>query len=568
MKIRIACVQINCTVGDIKKNGEKILKSIKQAKDTGVDIVAFPELSITGYPPEDLLLKEKFVYENIEELNNIKNNINNIIAIIGFVDKIGNNIYNASAIIYDKKIIDIYHKTFLPNYGVFDEKRYFTSGRKTPVFLLNKNKSLIPFSVSICEDIWYLDKGPIIDEVKIGSKLIFNINASPYHMGKIHEREQIVIKQAIKNKIKIAYINLIGCQDELVFDGQSFIVDETGNIIARAKPFKEDILLADIDIPEIFNTNKKEIIHIEMPSLGNKLPSPIITKKEEHLSSEQEVYEALVLGTSDYVKKNNFNKVLVGLSGGIDSSLVSTIAVDALGKDKVIGVFMPSPYTSQESREDVESLVQNLGITLYEVSISEIFKSYLSLLDVYFKNLPKDIAEENLQARIRGNILMAFSNKFGFLVLTTGNKSEMSTGYATLYGDMAGGFAVIKDVYKTLVYKLVNYRNTILQVIPKRVITKEPTAELKFNQKDSDTLPSYNILDEILKLYVEKDMDMQSIVNRNYNKETVIKVIKMVDKNEYKRRQAPPGIKITPKSFGKDRRMPITNKYKDENKEL
>ncbi len=560
MKIRIACAQINCTVGDIKGNGEKILHYIKQSESAGVDIVAFPELVITGYPPEDLLLKEQFINSNIQETKNITEHIDNIVAIIGFVDKIGKKIYNAAAVICCRKIIGVYHKTFLPNYGVFDEKRYFNAGRETPVFLFNKDGHKIPFSISICEDIWKLNNSPIINEVKLGSNLIFNINASPYHLGKIYEREEIVSKQAVKNKTKIAYINLVGGQDELVFDGQSFVIDENGNVIARAKPFKEDLLLVDVDIPVFSNKNNKTI---QIDKFQNtRLIPDIIIKKEEILSIEKEVYESLVLGVHDYVKKNGFTKVLIGLSGGVDSSLVAAIASDALGNDKVIGVFMPSPYTSKESKEDVEKLVKNLEITLYSVPISETFKTYLLFLSPYLKDIPQDITEENLQARIRGNILMAFSNKFGFLVLTTGNKSEISTGYATLYGDMAGGFAVIKDVYKTLVYKLVKYRNTISHVIPERVITKEPTAELKFGQKDSDTLPSYDTLDKILNLYVEKDMDVQSIINLKFAKETVIKIVKMVDKNEYKRRQSPPGIKITPKSFGKDRRMPITNKYK------
>jgi len=554
--LRIALAQINCTVGDLESNFKKIKDYIQKAEEFGTDIIAFPELALTGYPPEDLLLKPKFIDDNLENLKELVKVVNNIVVIVGFVDKKGKDIYNAATIIYQKKIMGVYHKTLLPNYGVFDEKRYFRAGDELGVFGFGQ----CIFGVNICEDIWHKD-GPIRLQAKTGARLIFNINASPYYTGKIKEREKITQAQAKSNRAFIAYTNLVGGQDELIFDGQSMVVDNKGKIIARAGAFKEDLLVRDLDIPASSIKTSRRIITITK-EIPHKNKIWLSRKEAKPLEPVAEIYQALLLGLKDYVSKNGFQKVVIGLSGGIDSSLVATLAADALGKDNVIGIFMPSRYSSSESETDARLLAQNLGIKFITISIEQIYKIYLMVLESPFFGLERDITEENLQARIRGNILMAFSNKFGWLVLTTGNKSEMSTGYATLYGDMAGGFAVIKDVPKTLVYKLAKYRNSLRSVIPERVLTKEPTAELKPNQKDRDTLPAYETLDPILKAYIEEDKDLKEITHLGFDSETVKRVLAMVDTSEYKRRQSPPGIKITPKAFGRDRRMPITNRYR------
>ncbi|MFQ5866526.1 MAG: NAD+ synthase [bacterium] len=553
--LRIGLAQINCTVGDLKGNVQKICQFIEEAKSMGINIVTFPELAITGYPPEDLLLKPKFIEDNLEKLKELIKSVNDIVAVVGFVDRQEKDIYNACAIIYNGEIKEIYRKMLLPNYGVFDEKRYFKSGINPLVFKFGE----FVLGVNICEDIWYQD-GPIRSQVLSGAKLILNISASPYHAGKIKEREEIICNQAKDNGVFIAYTNLVGGQDELVFDGQSMVVDSNGKVIATVEAFKEDLLIVDLDIPTSRAEPAKRVIMITDEVLS-KNRTPLPKKETKPLEPIVEIYQALILGLKDYVTKNGFQKAVIGLSGGIDSSVVATLAVDALGKENVIGVFMPSRYSSQESGIDARQLAQNLGIKLINISIEQIYKIYLMILEPHFLGLERDVTEENLQARIRGNILMALSNKFGWLVLTTGNKSEMSTGYATLYGDMAGGFAVIKDVPKTLVYKLARYRNSLGLVIPEHVLTKEPSAELKPEQKDRDTLPTYETLDPILKAYIEEDKDLNEIISLGFDKETTYKVLTMVDKSEYKRRQSPPGIKITPKAFGKDRRMPITNRF-------
>ncbi len=542
--IRLAQAQVNSVVGDLLFNTEKIISYIKRAEGEGADIVTFPELVVTGYPPEDLLFKTHFIQRNMDALNSITKSVKNIIAIVGFVDKKKGNIYNAAAIIHNKKIRAIYHKMLLPNYSVFDEMRYFKSGEKPSVFNVNN----ILFGVNICEDAWHI-KGPTTRQASRGAQIILTINSSPYHIGKIEERERIIQKNAKENRVFISYTNMVGGQDELVFDGRSMLVDRSGHVIARAKAFEEDLLISDIAFGPV--KNRKRPI-----AASAKKISPLIKETEE-------VYQALLLGLKDYVSKNGFKKVAIGLSGGIDSALVAALAVDALGKENVTGLFMPSRYSSQKSADDAKDLALNLGIRYEVLSIESSFKAYLASLRQLFKGLESNIAEENLQARIRGNILMALSNKFGWLILTTGNKSEMSTGYATLYGDMAGGFAVIKDVPKTLVYRLSIYRNSISKVIPLSILTKEPTAELKPDQKDSDTLPAYEKLDPILKSYVEDDHDIKKMVSSGFKSSDVLKVVAMVDRSEYKRRQSPPGIRITPKAFGKDRRMPITNKFKE-----
>jgi len=556
IRIRIGCAQINCTVGDLEGNAERILAQTRRAEQLHIDIVAFPELAICGYPPEDLLLKEKFIKDNLIQLEKITRNIKDIVAVIGFVDRDKKGIYNAAAIANRGRLQAVHRKMLLPNYGVFDEKRYFIPGATPCVCTLKTPEGNVRFGVSICEDIWHED-GPAVTQKRLGATFIINLNASPYHMDKITQREHIVRKLTRRYHMPVIYTNLVGGQDELVFDGQSFMMDARGNIIGRAKAFEEDLLVADLEMPIL---QKESRIPAAVVSHYGHLPhiEPSICP---HLDAVPEVYAALRLGLADYVNKNGFKHVVVGLSGGVDSALVAVIAADALGSNRVSCVFMPSRYSSIESYNDARTLAGNIGAEFLEIPIETTYSTYLSTLQSHFQGRPRDVTEENLQARIRGNILMALSNKFGWLVLTTGNKSEMSTGYATLYGDMAGGFAVIKDVLKTNVYKLARYRNSISPVIPESIITKAPTAELRENQKDTDTLPPYDLLDRILTMYVEQDMDIDTIVASGFRRALVEKIVSMVDKSEYKRRQAPPGIKITPKSFGKDRRMPITNRY-------
>jgi len=553
-KIRIALAQVNPVVGDLAGNAAKIAAWIQKALGAGADIVSFPELCITGYPPEDLLFKSQFIDDNLAALKAAARATEDITAIVGFVDRKKNRIYNAAAVLSRGRIVDVYHKVFLPNYGVFDEMRYFAAGDTFPVFGLGRTS----FGVNICEDIWHMD-GPAGIQAYRGARLIVNINASPYHMGKGEMRRRILKKQAGRNGVFIAYTNLVGGQDELVFDGQSLIVDDKGRVVAQGRAFEEELLVRDVELPVV---SRKPAIMIagageDKPPLGPHVAVPPNT-------IEEEVYGALVLGLKDYVLKNGFKKIVLGLSGGIDSSLVAAMAADAIGSENVLGVLMPSACTSQESGEDARLLAQNLNIKTAEIPIQKILEAYLAELGGVFAGKAPDITEENLQARIRGNIIMAISNKFGYLAVNTGNKSEVSYGYCTLYGDMAGGFGAIKDVPKTLVYRLAEYKNKAAGrgVIPGRVLTKAPTAELRPNQKDADTLPPYDVLDPVLKLYVEEDKGIQEIVAAGIDGKLAAGVVRMVDFNEYKRRQSAPGIKISPKAFGKDRRMPITNKYK------
>ncbi|OIO31343.1 MAG: NAD+ synthase [Nitrospirae bacterium CG02_land_8_20_14_3_00_44_33] len=549
--IRIALAQINPTVGGIEGNVLKICDYIRKAREQNSGVVVFPELAITGYPPEDLLLKQHFIDDNLEALSRVIENTKDIAAVVGFVDRKDNILYNAAAIIRNRKIIGVYHKVFLPNYGVFDEYRYFRAGTETPVYTIDN----IKIGVNICEDIWY-PEGPAKYQALAGAEVILNINASPYHMGKAHLREKMVSERASDNKIVIAYLNTVGGQDELVFDGGSFVVDKAGEIIVRGRQFEEEMIISEI-VLDSCNASSYSPLKLRGGRGSYEL-------KRGEGGFEEEVYKALVLGTRDYVIKNDFKQAVIGLSGGIDSALVAAVAVDAIGRENVSGIFMPSPYTSKESREDAYELAKNLGIKIIETPISNIFEVYRESLKMEFKGLPEDKTEENLQARIRGNILMAFSNKFGWLVLTTGNKSEMSVGYATLYGDMAGGFAVIKDVPKTLVYELCKWKNSNegRAVIPERVLWKEPSAELKPDQKDTDSLPPYPVLDPVLKAYIEDDKNFDDILSSGCEIECTKKIIQMIDRSEYKRRQSPPGIKITPRAFGRDRRFPITNKYR------
>jgi NAD+ synthase (glutamine-hydrolysing) len=571
--LRLALAQIDPTVGDLEGNTRKIIRFIRMAEEYSAEIVAFPELSVTGYPPEDLLLKPQFIKDNIDALKRIKEEVWDITAIVGFVDR-RNDIYNAAAVMHNKNIVDIYHKMYLPNYGVFDEFRYFQAGARYPLYTFGD----LTLGVNICEDIWY-PEGPAHVQALFGAEVIVNINASPYQIGKAAFRETMLSARASDNMVIIAYLNAVGGQDELVFDGHSLVVDERGEIICRGQQFEEDLIVVDLNLEAVFMQRlhdprrRQEALAAER----SKVERMVITRERpgrekdvlparQHkmMPQAEEIYQALVLGTCDYVGKNNFRETVIGLSGGIDSSLVAAIAVDALGKDRVKGMFMPSPYSSDESREDAFALARNLGIEIFEVPITDIYDVYLKSLSDRFKGRSPDVTEENLQARIRGNILMAFSNKFGWLVLTTGNKSEMSVGYATLYGDMAGGFAVIKDVPKTMVYELCRWRNEKegISVIPERVLWKEPSAELRPDQKDTDTLPPYRLLDPVLKAYVEDDRSFEEILSVECDAECVEKVIRMIDRSEYKRRQSPPGIKITRRAFGKDRRFPITNRYR------
>lgn len=571
MNIRLALCQINPTVGDLSGNTERIISCVRKANDKMADIVVFPELAITGYPPEDLLLKPQFIDDNLCALDKIIKASRDIIIIVGFVDR-KDGLFNSAAVISDGRLVDVYHKRHLPNYGVFDEYRYFKPGKRFPVYSINGWR----FGVNICEDIWH-DNGPARIQALNGAGLIININASPYHIGKISFREEIVRNRVKECEVPIVYVNMVGGQDEIVFDGGSFVIDSNGEIIARAGQFKEEVIYVDIDVKgkRVSSERKKEldeilcedesVDNISIPYAPRIVSHPRIKKRMARtMSGMEEVYNALLLGTRDYIHKNGFKEVVIGMSGGIDSSLVATIAVDAIGRENVHGIFMPSRYTSKESYEDVQAHTENLGINLLTIPIDNIFNAYLNTLSIHFKGTEEGITEENIQARIRGNILMAFSNKFGWLVLTTGNKSEMSVGYATLYGDMAGGFAVIKDVPKTMVYELCKWRNEKenRELIPSRILWKEPSAELKPDQRDTDTLPPYPVLDPILKAYVEEDKSFKEILEMGCDVACAQKVIGMIDRSEYKRRQAPPGIKITPRAFGKDRRFPITNRYR------
>ncbi len=559
--LRIALAQINVTVGDLPGNQQKILEYLQKARVAKADIVVFPELAITGYPPEDLLYKQHFVRDNHKALQEIAAQVSDLVMVVGFVDiDEHKNLYNAAAVIAKGKVRGIYHKHDLPNYGVFDEKRYFTQGNQHPLFLLND----ICFAANICEDIWQ-DEGIYLSQAQSGAMVLLNLSSSPYDFEKLERRERLLIKRAKECRAYICYANLVGGQDELVFDGGSFVVSPSGRILARAEQFTEDLLVVDLPVDEERKKRRSYKHMVELPSDGE-----LIGRITAHanlmprMTSDERIFKALVLGTHDYVVKNGFKKVVLGLSGGIDSSLVAVIAREAVGCENVVGITMPSQFSSAETRSDAQVLAQNLGIEFKEIGIKDIYQVYLNSLSESFAGLPLSVAEENLQARVRGNLLMAFSNKFGWLVLTTGNKSEIAVGYCTLYGDMSGGFAVIKDLPKGKVYEISRLANEILgPVIPQSVFDRPPTAELRPNQKDQDTLPEYELLDKILKAYVEDHRSFAAIVKKFGNPQIVKAVIRMVDQSEYKRRQAPPGIKITPRAFGKDWRLPMTNKYRE-----
>ncbi len=571
--MRVALAQINTTVGDLDGNTAKIIENIATARSAGADVVVFPELAVTGYPPEDLLLKRTFVEANIAAIHKITMETRGITAIVGFVD-INADIYNAAAIIHDGEIVGIQHKYFLPNYGVFDEDRYFQAGTSTNVYKLGH----IVFGVEVCEDVWYAEGPHRIQSLIGGAHIVFDINSSPFNAGKWRFRERMLGTRAADNSCAMVYLNAVGGQDELVFDGNSLVAGPSGDMLFRCKAFEEQLAIVDIDLAPVEHTrlvdprrrkaklatsNKAETPLVELRPIEKPKRVGKSSASAKPLGEVEEIYKALVLGTRDYVNKNSFKEVVLGMSGGIDSALTACVACDALGSDRVRVIVMPSEFSSDETQSDAELMAANLGIKCDRVAINEIFEAYKHTLADLFAGTQSGTAEENIQARIRGNILMAVSNKFGSLVLTTGNKSELACGYSTLYGDMAGGFAVIKDCPKTLVYELSRYRNTISPVIPVSIIDRPPSAELRPNQKDSDTLPPYEILDPIIEAYVEEDRGIKEIVEMGFDEAIVARVAKMIDRNEYKRRQAAPCVKITPKAFGRDRRLPITNGYRE-----
>jgi NAD+ synthase (glutamine-hydrolysing) len=571
-RVRVGLAQVNPTVGAIEANARLVVDWMGRARSAGCDLVAFPELTLTGYPPEDLLFKPAFIEANLRALADVIKQSKGLTAVLGYVDK-RDDIFNAAAVLHDGTHAGTYHKQYLPNYGVFDENRYFQSGTESPIFLVGD----VALAANICEDIWY-PTGPTTRQALAGAELIVTINASPYHVGKAQFREKMLATRASDDLVCLAFVNTVGGQDELVFDGHSFVFNEKGECMARGRAFEEDLVIADIDLDQVFRARlhdsrrRKEKLQadgstrrISLPALPPREKVKLPVHEVEALESVEEIYRALVLGTRDYVTKNGFKHVVIGLSGGIDSSIVAAIAVDALGAANVTGVTMPSPFSSPGTRNDAARLAKNLGIDLLRVPITSVLKAYKRVLAGAFKGLKEDVTEENLQARIRGNYLMALSNKFGWLVLNTGNKSEIAVGYTTLYGDMAGGFAVIKDCPKTLVYKLSEHANVRAgrEIIPKSVFTRPPSAELRPGQTDQDSLPPYEVLDAILECYVEGDMGVADIVARGFDAATVKRVIAMVDRNEYKRRQGAIGIKITPRAFGKDWRLPIVNKFRE-----
>ena len=627
-ELRLGLAQLNPTVGDLDGNFRRIVAAIERARRLGVEVLALPEMVVTGYPPEDLLLKPSFIERAIECTHELLPHTTGLTVVVGTVDR-DVDLYDAAAVLHDGRWMGTYRKHYLPNYGVFDENRYFMSAQRNQVF--SRGRAVI--GLSICEDIWF-PGGPIEEQViRGGAEVIINISASPYHAGKAQARKRMLCTRAADNLVVVCYCNLVGGQDEILFDGASLIVNEQGQVLAEGALFAEDLVIADVDLEEVFNARlhdprlrKGRVLdggeptpRIELPidfaegyappaavaglasaamgksaagagvaaaatraSAGTataaadphpasaRAARPALERRPAPPALElvQEVYEALVLGTRDYVRKNGFETVVLGLSGGVDSALTACVAVDALGAKSVVGISMPSDYTSPASREDAEALARALGIRFHQIPIRDVFEVYRRTLAPALQSGGPgdgnpDITEENLQARIRGNYLMALSNKFGWLVLTTGNKSEISTGYSTLYGDMAGGFAVLKDVYKTMAYKLARHRNSRSSPppIPERTLTRAPSAELKPDQTDQDTLPPYETLDPILKLYVEEDRSVREIAELGYDESTVRCVVQMVDRAEYKRRQSAPGIKITPRAFGRDRRLPITNRW-------
>lgn len=572
--VRIGLAQINTMVGDLEGNAAKVRDVLEQARAAGCGLAAFPELAVTGYPPEDLVLRRAFCEASREVTASLAEATRGLVAVVGFVDWREDDAFNAAAVFADARWVDTYAKQRLPNYGVFDEERYFRAGKRSVVYRAGD----VRFGVSICEDIWY--PGAPLDALALaGAELCVNINASPYARGKARERERMLATRAVDNRVAVAYVNAVGGQDELVFDGASVVFDAEGRLAARARQFEEELLVVDVDLDEVAQQRlhdprrRVELRARDWESGAEQvdLGVELVTGGElvrpggpvaPLWGDEEEVWRALVLATRDYLHKTGFREAIIGLSGGIDSAVVAAVAVDALGAERVMGVSMPSRYSSEHSREDARELAENLGIRLLTVPIEPAHAAMLAMLGEVLGPEP-GTAEENLQARQRGNVLMTLSNKTGAIVLTTGNKSEMATGYATLYGDMAGGYAVLKDVPKTLVYRLARWRNAQAGQpwIPERSLTKPPSAELRPGQLDQDSLPPYEVLDPILEAYVEDDRTVEEIVAMGFERATVERVVRMVDRNEYKRRQAAPGVKITPRAFGRDRRLPLAAKY-------
>ena len=586
--IRIALGQMNATVGDLHGNAERILALVHEARQQQADLVAFPELALTGYPPEDLLFKRQFLLDARAQLERIADAARGITVVAGvpelvdgepfhpgaalYPDQVEGRIYNGAAVLHDGSAAAIYRKILLPNHGVFDEERYFACGRECPVFEING----VLTGVNVCEDIWY-DTGPATVQRLAGAEVVVTINGSPYHQGRYAQRSAMLSRRASEHGCFVAYVNLIGGQDELVFDGQSLVFDPRGRLVARAPQFEESLLLVDVDADEVGAPTPEGPLarpgldavgeprrHFLSGPSGTTPREPLPPAIAEELHPLTEVYRALVTGTRDYVLKSGFGGAVIGLSGGIDSALTTAVAADALGPERVTTFFMPSQYTSGQSWDDSKALTDNLGVRLVSLPIRPIFDEFLGTLAEEFAGREPDTTEENLQARIRGNLLMAASNKFGWIVLTTGNKSEMATGYATLYGDMAGGFAVIKDVPKTLVQQLARHRNAMAgrEVIPESIIVRPPTAELRPDQKDEDSLPPYDVLDPIIQAYVEDDRSFDEMLAAGMPRDAVELTVRLVDRSEYKRRQAPPGVKITRRNFGRDRRLPIVNRYR------
>jgi NAD+ synthase (glutamine-hydrolysing) len=581
--LRVALAQINPTVGDIRGNVRKIAERTAAAREQGAALVVFPELTISGYPPEDLLLKTSFLDQVGEALEDLAAHARGIVALVGFPER-ADDVYNAAAVLADGEVVAVYRKMYLPNYGVFDEQRYFQSGSEAGIFELNG----VPIGVSVCEDIW--EPGPpAMTEALAGAHVIVNLSASPYRAGYGHARERMLVQRAVDNLAAIVFVNTVGGQDELVFDGHSLAIDQDGRVLARCPQFEECLTLCTIDPREVASARLRDTRH-RVNVRRQRRASQIAEPPAVHLASvevagggagsgadpgtvggavadlldpDAELYAALRTGLRDYVEKNRFERVVLALSGGIDSALVAMVAADALGPDRVTCVSMPSPFSSEGTRADARAIAGNLGTEFLEIPIEDAMRAYDAMLAGPFAGREPDVAEENVQARIRGNVVMALSNKFGWLVLTTGNKSELSVGYATLYGDMAGGFGVLKDVFKGTVYRLVRWRNEQAgrELVPASALERPPSAELRAEQTDQDSLPEYEVLDAILAGYVEEDLDAVELVRRGLPREDVERVIRMVDRAEYKRRQAPPGIKISTKAFGRDRRLPITNRY-------
>lgn len=550
--------QIGPVVGDIDGNVRSIETALRRASDAGAQVVALPELCITGYPPEDLLLKRSFVEANLRALEQIVAETDDVLAVIGFVDTDDGKLFNAAAICQGGRLLGTYRKQLLPNYGVFDEDRYFEPGSEH--LLIETNEGTI--GVCVCEDAWS-DTGPVITQGDAGAQVVLNINASPFHKNKLEERMEMLSRRAKRANASIAYVNAVGAQDELVFDGGSLVVAADGTPVARWPQFDECLAVVDVPLGDARQGHAENIIRTRTdlrPSSGDTPGTPPMT---DVLPDEEEVYRALCVCLKRYADNNGFEKIVLGLSGGIDSTLTAVIAADALGPEAVLGVAMPAQFSSSHSVEDAKELADNLGIHYLEIPVGTVYDNYLELLDGSFDPEEMGLAEENLQARIRGTLLMTISNRYGHLVIATGNKSEMACGYATLYGDMAGGFALLKDVFKTEVYALCRYRNKISNVIPERVLTKPPSAELRHDQKDSDSLPPYEELDPILEAYIEEDAGIEDIVGAGHDRATVREIVALVDRAEYKRRQAAPGPKVTTKAFGRDRRLPITNRWRE-----